>query len=132
MVVVGKQLSLCRLGGLMFDMGVLTGETVVVKRNVPGEPDPFGAPTAGSVESENVGNVLVAPGLRSDLPADRPEGVRVVFTLHFPRGYGKSLRGAVVNVRGTDYRVIGDPQAYTEVNVPGPWTMPVEVEAALG
>lgn len=107
-------------------------ESVTVKVAGPsGEVDPFGAPIT-STTSTVVSGVLVAPGPTSDLDASRPEGVSVVYTLHFPRGFALALRGATVNVRGTDYEVVGDPQPYTEANVPGPWTMPVEVRAVEG
>lgn len=84
-------------------------------------------------DERDVANVLVGPGPRADLTdAERPDGVRVVFNLHFPKGFTGSLRGADIRVRGEWYRVIGDPQAYTEANTPGAWNMPVEVEKVKG
>ena len=38
-----------------------------------------------------------------------------------------ALKGCRVNVRGTEYRVIGDPQRYDPENTPGDWNLTVEV-----
>lgn len=115
------------------DFGLLRGETVRV-RVQDAEPsfDEFGDEVYATSEWD-VENVLVAPGPRADLPgSERPEGVRVVYNLHFGRDFDESLRGADVRVRGRWFRVIGDPQHYSPENTPGPWTMPVEVEAVEG
>lgn len=104
----------------------IKGETVTVIRPCV-ERDELGEPIEGEPERENVENVLVAPGATGDMDETRPQGVSVVFTLHFPKGYGKPLRGCEVEVRGIPHEVVGDPQPYTEANVPGPWSMPVEV-----
>ena len=105
---------------------MIFGETVAVIRPSVAL-DELGEPVEGEPERETVENVLVAPGATTDMDETRPQGVSVVFTLHFPKGYGKSLRGCSVEVRGTAYEVVGDPQPYTEANVPGQWSMPVEV-----
>ena len=76
--------------------------------------------------------VLLAPGATADLDASRPEGVRVAYTVHFPKGYGKSLRGCSVVIENHKYRVIGDPKPYMGDGVPGPWDMAAEVEAVDG
>lgn len=107
---------------------MIAGESVVVERPVTGSPDPFGGVSVTWV-SESVDNVLVSPGPRSDVvESNRPSGVDVRWTLHFPKGYPATLRGARVRVRGGDpLDVIGDPQHYTEANTPGAWSMPCEV-----
>lgn len=105
---------------------MIFGETVTVIRPSVAL-DELGEPVEGEPERETVENVLVAPGATTDMDETRPQGVSVAFTLHFPKGYGKSLRGCSVEVRGTVYEVVGDPQPYTEANVPGQWSMPVEV-----
>ena len=51
----------------------------------------------------------------------------MTYTLHFPRGYSSALRGAKVTVRDDEFYVSGSPAPYTESNVRGAWTMPVEV-----
>lgn len=87
------------------------------------------------LSTDTVDNVLVSPGATSDLDASRPEGVTVAYTLHFPKGYTASLRGAYVELpapwSGT-YRVVGDPRCYIDENTPTPWHTPVEVERADG
>lgn len=115
------------------DFGLLPSTSVVVVRpSGTGATDPFGAPVEGDPERETVDGVLVTPGATSDLDATRPEGVSVALTVHFPRGYGKSLKGCMVEHGGEAYRVIGDPQPYMDAGVPGPWTVPVEVERVDG
>ena len=105
----------------------MIGETVLVERQQVTGVDRLGQPVVGWV-SESVENVLVAPGPRADLGPDRPNGARVVWNLHFPKGYPATLAGARVRVRGGEpLLVIGDPQHYTEDNTPGEWSMPCEV-----
>lgn len=106
----------------------MIGETVVVERHVQSGADAHGNPIYSWVP-ETVDDVLVAPGPRADLSdAERPEGVRVVWNLHFPKGFPATLAGARITVRGGDpLSVIGDPQHYTEANTPTRWSMPVEV-----
>lgn len=115
------------------DFGLLPKTSVTVLRpNPTGVTDPFGAPVEGEPVSETVAGVLVTPGATADLDPSRPEGVRVAYTVHFPKGYGKSLRGCSVVIENREYRVIGDPKPYMDEGVPGPWDMPVEVEAVDG
>ena len=84
-------------------------------------------------EREEVQNVLVAPGSTSDVEGSaRPDGTRAVFTLGFPKTFSKSLRGRRVEVRGTVYSVIGDPQPNTLENCPTQWWYTAEVEAVNG
>lgn len=107
---------------------VIVGESVVVERRVETGRDPGNSPIY-SWESEPVENVLVAIGTRADVSdSTRPDGVEVRFTLHFPKGYPETLRGARVRVRGGEpLNVIGDPAHYTEANTPGAWSMPCQV-----
>lgn len=107
---------------------MITGEAVVVERRQEVGRDPGNAPIYDWV-AEPVNDVLVAPGGMTDVvESNRPAGVEVQFTLHFPKGYPATLRGARVSVRGQEpLDVIGDPQHYTEENTPGRWSMPVEV-----
>lgn len=84
-------------------------------------------------EREEVQNVLVAPGSTSDVEESaRPDGTRAVFTLGFPKTFSKSLRGCRVEVRGTAYSVIGDPQPNSAANCPTAWWYTAEVEAVDG
>ena len=115
------------------DFGLLPKTSVTVLRpNPTGGTDPFGAPVEGEPAEEEVDGALVTPGATADLDASRPEGVSLALTIHFPRGYGKSLKGCTIEYAGEAYRVIGDPQPYMEAGVPGPWAMTVEVERVDG
>lgn len=82
--------------------------------------------------------VLVAPGAASALGYSRPEGVRVDLTLHFPKSWRRSLRGAKVRLGGIwggEYAVIGNPMPYDPRLVPdtfGEYYLPVEVVAYDG
>lgn len=115
------------------DFGLLPSTSVTVLRQNPtGSTDPFGAPVEGEPAKEAVDGVLLTPGATSDLDASRPDGVRVAYTVHFPKGYGKSLRGCSVVIEGKPYRVIGDPKPYMDEWTPGPWNMAAEVEAVDG
>lgn len=110
---------------------MIRGEQVVVIRPIETGRDSMGEPLREWVEEAPVAAV-VAPGATADLDATRPQGVRVAFTLHFPKSYEGSLRGCKVRVRGDEYRVIGDPQPYAPQNTPGRYNRPVEVEAVAG
>lgn len=113
------------------DFGLLPKTSVTVIRRKEVGKDPFNAPIYENVR-ENVAGVLVTPGATSDLDASRPEGVRVVYTINFPKGYGKTLKGCLVQYLEDTYRVIGDPQPYMGDGTPGPWDMPAEVERVDG
>lgn len=103
----------------------------------PGEPsrDRFGNDVPGKASEESVAGVLVVPGATADLEASRPDGVKVAYTLHFPKSYTAGLDGCEVVLpepwAGT-YRVVGDPRPYMGANTPGRWDRAVEVEAAHG
>lgn len=107
-------------------------ETIYVSLLTLGEEDRLGNQTHSYTEPVALDGVLVATGKCDALDASRPDGVEVALTLHFPRGYASDLRGAIVTVRGDTYRIVGDPQRLAEANVPGAWTMPVEVERVDG
>lgn len=111
----------------------MRGEKVLVRRRTETGQDPGGNPITVDTEEE-VKNVLTAPGSRSDIGDDqRPEGVLIAWTCHFPAAFTGSLRGAEVKVRDDEFRkVIGDPQPYMSALTPGPWNRPVELEGAEG
>lgn len=112
-------------------MGIINGETVTV-RNASVTYDSLGEPVEESVTETTVDNVVVAPGATSDLDSTRPNGVEVAFTLCFPKGSDVDLKDATVSVRGTDYKVVGDPQRYTGANTPGDWDLTCEVTRTDG
>lgn len=107
---------------------MIVGERVTVERRVEAGRDPGNNPKF-TWESEVVDDVLVAPGTSADVAdSNRPDGVRVRWTLHFPRGYPETLALARVIVRGSEpLPVVGDPRHYTEANTPGRWSMPCEL-----
>lgn len=112
---------------------LLTGESVVVERWQETGRDPGNAPIKEWVK-ETVHNVLVDIGPRADVvDSNRPDGKRIRWTVHMPKGYPANLAGARISVRGQEARpVVGDPQHMTEANTPGPWSMPVELEDVEG
>lgn len=113
------------------DLGLLASTSVTVMFPTDGQNDPFGVPVVG-YENESVTGVLPKPGSTYDLEADRPDGVRVDMTFHFPWGYSKSLRGCLIQYAGKTYRVIGDPQPSMPCLTPGPFGMKVETERVDG
>lgn len=108
----------------------ITEPVVVIRKE--SQFDKLGEPTVVATEREDVKGVLVCPGSTSDLDASRPNGATVAFTLHFPKDYTKSLKDCLVEVRGKEYVVIGDPQSYTVQNTPGEWNLTVEVSRTDG
>lgn len=110
---------------------LITGESVTVIRP-RGERDGLGEPVYAEPERVALTDVLVFPGSSADLDESRPDGVRVTYTLHFPKDYNEPLRGCSVVVRGEVLRVVGDPAPYTASNTPGPWNYTVEVERSDG
>ena len=112
----------------MFSL-IPTEAVTVIRPTV--ERDDLGEPIEAGASREAV-RCVVCPGSTSDMDAMRPEGVTVSYTLHFPKTYAGSLRGCSVEVRGTRYDVVGDPQRTSEAATPGPWNMAVEVARADG
>ena len=112
-------------------MRLISGVRVTVARRVEAGTDRYGA-TVYREEREDVDGVLPQPGSTDDLEASRPEGARIDMTFHWPRGYGKSLKGCSVEYGGRSWRVVGDPQPYLGANTPGEWDMAVGCEAVDG
>lgn len=94
-------------------MTVLAGETVIVQspveigRNSRNEP-------RYEWQEEDVDDVLVAPGQLGDVDdPTRPAGVRVLWSLIWPKTFIRSLAGCRVIVRGGEpLNIIGDPQPF--------------------
>lgn len=111
-------------------MELIKSETVtVITPNV--EYDDLGEPTEGASTEVDV-KAIVVPGSTAGFDATRPSGVEVAYTVHFPKTWTVSLRGCSVRVRGREYEVVGDPQAYTAANTPGRYNRPCEVKFADG
>lgn len=111
-------------------MQLIKTETVTVQRKTVAY-DELGEIESEETVSEDV-QCIVEPGSSSDLDATRPNGVLVSFTVHFPKAYKASLRGALLVLRGETYSVVGNPQGYTEANTPGLFNRTVEVSATDG
>ena len=111
-------------------LSLIPTESVTIVRPTAGRDD-LGEITEGEPTREEV-HCVVCPGATSGMGATRPEGVTVAYTLHFPKTYAGSLRGCSVEVRGTRYDVVGDPQRTTDAATPGPWNLAVEVTSADG
>lgn len=113
------------------DFGLIAGETVTVRTPTVGYDEHM--EEVMTWEDATVQNVVVTTGATSDvLDSTRPDGTRVAFTLCFPKTFTAPLRGCRVLVRGIECAVIGDPQPYTAVNVPGAWNYTAEVERVDG
>ena len=111
---------------------MISGESVIVRTFTDGEADPFGVSEQLATDEE-VSNVLIQPGATADVVGtNRPEGVMVKYTLHFPKTYNVKLQGAHVCVRGEWLEVVGNPAWYTPENCPTEWNYPVEVSAING
>jgi hypothetical protein len=109
----------------------IEGEAVIVEFRDEIGKNRYKAPVYKTREVE-VENVLVALGPRTDLiESNRPDAVKVKYTLHFPKTFDEDLQGLRIKVRGNFYDVIGRPDHYTLENTPGDWWMPVEVGTVL-
>nr|DAK91787.1 MAG TPA: head closure knob [Caudoviricetes sp.] len=112
---------------------MIHGERVTVFAQVKGSEDSYGVPSVEYRAQRAIENVLVAPSGTADLePGMHPDGDAVTLTLHFPKAFTGSLRSARLAVRGVMYEVVGDPQPYTDANVPGAWNRPVQVRLIEG
>ena len=87
---------------------MIIGETVTLERYTKGQPDAMGDPVLIST-TEDIENVLVQPGTTDDLTVgNRPDGITVVYTLHFPKGLESyDFRGAVLKSVGTGWKLLG-------------------------
>ena len=100
--------------------------TLYVRERVPGARDRLGNEEPAWSEPRAVPGCLLAPADAADLGGDRPEGARAAARAHFPKGFSGDLRGALVSPGGgTWLRVVGEPSAYPDGAVRGPWNMHV-------
>ncbi len=105
---------------------LLKGETVVVKTPTVTYDEHNEAVTTW--EKETVENVLVSPGnTSSSSDTAAPFGIETVYKLGFPKTFLASLRNCVVEVRGEDFNVVGDPKPNTLANCPTAWWYTAEV-----
>lgn len=116
---------------------MISGLNVTVEPRVRNARDGFGNDVEAYGVPGTVANVVVQPGACEDFDETRPEGVRVAYTLHFPKTFTGDLRGARVTLPepyawGNPYHVVGVPSPYMDANCPTDWHMPAEVEAVDG
>ncbi len=110
---------------------MLTGETVIVRTPSIGYDEHTEEVITWT--EEHIQNVLVAPASTEDLEGiQRAYGVKLAFTLGFPKTFSHSLRGCEIIVRGITCRVIGDPQPNAIKNCPTAWWYTAHVEAVHG
>lgn len=96
--------------------------TLLVRVRSPTPTDRLGNEVVGYADAVAVPGCLWAPGRPADIGSERPDGVAVSATAHFPQGWSGSLRGALVSLDGKEWlRVVGDPVAYPTGAVRGPW-----------
>ena len=115
----------------MPDFGLLGTETVTVLRPTVSYGEHMREQTEWG--EETVAGCLVRPGATSNLSdPERVHGDAAALTVHVPKSYTSPLRGCRVRVRGVEYEVGGDPDAYMEENTPGPWNRSVPLEVVHG
>ena len=85
-----------------------------------------------TTETYSNADVLVCPASTEDLAETRPDGDKIVYNIHFKKGWSVPLRGAIIELRGERFRVDGDPQCYTVENCPTPFNLKVSVVRADG
>lgn len=102
--------------------------TVITREYITDELGEVTEETETAIDAD----VLICPASSEDLSATRPDGDKVVYNLHFQKGWSVPLRGALVEVRGERYRVDGDPQCLTLENCPTPFNLKVKVVRADG
>lgn len=112
---------------------MLRGEHISIQFPQYGEPDPFGQAQLHYGPTVDVDDVLVEPGSGSDeITSTMPNGVEITFTLRFPRAWPyQSLKDALIRVRDTDCKVIGDPKPFDGGITPTRWNMNVQVSAII-
>ena len=112
-------------------------ESVFVRYRTKVGPDAHGNDNPTYSKPEEVKGVLVAPARGYAMTKDidgsiRSDGKKVKFNLFFPKTFVKwrDLPGALIDVRGTDYLVIGEPQYWKDT--PTKWYIQVDVEVVHG
>lgn len=113
-------------------MDLIKSCSVEVLRRSTSGTDAHGNALPTEWTAETVANVLPQRGSTQDLDADRPAGVSVAMTFHFPKSYTSDLKGCKIRYAEREFRVIGDPQPYLDVNTPGAWNRPAECEVCDG
>lgn len=104
----------------------MTGRDVTVLRPAVAGRDSMGEPVVEWLP-EVVHGCLWSFSTAGTGP-EHPHGAKLTVTVHFPRWYGKPLKGCRVEIGGDEFAVVGDPRPLMECNCPTPWSMAVEGE----
>jgi len=100
---------------------MIRGTDVTLTTRTVASRDEMGEPVF-DVTTTTVGNVLWHEASTEDIDeSNRMFGVTCDLSLDFPKAYTDSLEGAVVEVGGKAYRILGDPAGYMPENTPTPW-----------
>ena len=95
-----------------------------VMRRIAGKTDRLGNELVTWSDPELVKSCLFAPGTPADLGLERPDGVTITATAHFPTGYSEILKGALVSLDGKNWlEVVGEPISYPPGTIPGKWSL---------
>ena len=101
--------------------------TLTVKRPTVTGKDPYDQDII-TYQDELISGVLIAPAQTDDnLGEIRPDGAKVIYTLHIPKTYTGSLDGCLVCIGDETLKVIGKPRRLMQENTPTAWNMTVEV-----
>lgn len=106
---------------------IIKGETVTV-RVLDGEGrDPLGAKVL-EYRDITVDDVLIAPSETYEDEFDvNGTGYKHIYNVYFPKHFDECLNGALIVIRGEEYKVSGNPKRYTDENVPGKWNLKAKV-----
>lgn len=107
-------------------------QSVEIRRNTTEETDPFGHQGEPVYEVETLENCVIVPTDGSEITENtRPDGFKVMATLHLPKTYTKSMQGAEVLFQGVWLTVAGDNFAYPD-NCPTEWNRRVTLGVKHG
>ena len=105
---------------------MIKGETVTIRLRDFGAYDTYGHAVVAYSAPITVANVLVGKGQqRTEVSGGQPYAYEADVRFCFPKGFDHDLRGALVTRRGLTYEIVGNPQEYTEANLPSalPWNI---------
>ena len=105
------------------------GETVSVSLRIFQGQDEYGNDIEEYSKPFDVEDVLVGkPSTDNRIESGQPYAIESDKRFCFPKGFDKDMRGALITRGSSTYKVIGEPMAYTDANIPAktPWNMVCE------